>query len=106
ARQCAPLIPERERKSDVDRHVDAILVFDFRFGQRAMAIETPIDGLQSAVQIPALEDLAERTNFVGFALELHRRVRMIPIAEHTQPLKLRSLARDLFSRVRTAKALR
>ena len=54
-----------ERESDVDRDVLAILVLDLGFGQRALAVEAPVDRLQAAIQIALLEQLAERANLVG-----------------------------------------
>ena len=105
-REFFALACEHQRESDVDRRVDAIFVFDFRFGERTVTIKAPIDRLQTAIQITALEELAEGANLVGLALVLHRRVRMIPIAEHAEALKLRPLPRDLLGRIRAAEPLR
>mgnify|MGYP003693932411 CR=1 FL=1 len=58
----------RRAETDVDRDIDAILVLDFRFGERAAAIEAPIDRLQAAIQVTAFQHLAERADLVRLAL--------------------------------------
>src|SRR5436309_3302438 len=63
-----------ERKAHVDRAVDAVFVFDLRLGKRAMAIEAPVDWLQSPIQIAEVQNPAERANLVRLALEIHRRI--------------------------------
>ena len=70
------------------------------------AVEAPVDGLQAAIEEALLEHLAERADLVGLVLEGHRRVRMVPVAQHAEALELRLLPRDLLGRVgaRTAAA--
>ena len=87
------------RKSDVDSGRRPILVFDLRLGQRRLTIEAPVDGLQAAKQQPALPHGPDRAKLIGFSLEIHRLVRMVPVAEHTQADEVGFLAFDLFGGV-------
>src|SRR5690349_24231727 len=82
------LARDGERKTDVDRDIDAILVFDFRFGERAVAIEAPVDRLEAPVEVAFLEQLPERADLVGLVAVAHRRVRMVPVAEHAETLEI------------------
>ena len=71
-----------------------------------MAIEAPVDRLQSAIQVAFFEQLAERANLVGLVAVVHRRVRMIPVAEDAEPLEVLLLPLDLLGRIRAAQPLR
>ena len=84
-----------ERKRDVDRDVVAVLVFDFRFGERAAAVEAPVHRLQAAIDEALLQQLAQRADLVGLVPVRHRRVRMVPVAEHAEALEVRLLPHDL-----------
>ncbi len=94
------------RKADVDRDVDAVFVLDFGFGQRALAVEAPVDGLQATIDVALLQHLAQRADLVGLVLVRHRRVRMVPVAEHAEPLELLALVVDLLGGVRARQPLR
>ncbi len=95
-----------DRKPDIDGDVGALLVFDLRFGERAAAVEAPVDGLQPAIDETLLEDAAERADLVGLGLERHRRVRMVPVAQHAEPLEVRLLPHDLLARIDPREPLR
>ena len=91
---------------DVDRDVDAVLVLDFGLGQRALAVEAPVDGLQAAVQEALLQDSPERADLVGLVLERHRRVGMVPVAQHAQALEAFLLLHDLLIGIGAREPLR
>ena len=96
-----------EREADVDREVLAVLVLDLGLGQRRAAVEAPVDRLQAAVDEAPLEQRAERADLVGLVREVHRRVRMVPVAEHAEALEVApSAARSARWRRRGASALR
>ena len=95
-----------DRERDVDRAVDAVLVLDLGFRERALAVEAPVDRLQPPVHVALLEDLAQRADLVGLVLVGHRRVRMVPVAQHAEALELLALRVDLRGRVRAREPLR
>ncbi len=47
------------------------------------------------MQVAVADDLAQRTNDVGFGFEVHRQVRMRPVAQHAQTDKVLALAVNL-----------
>ena len=89
-------------ESDIDGDILPVLVLDFRFGQGTLTVEAPVHRLESAVQVALLEQLPECANLVGFVAIRHGRVRMLPIAEHPEPLELGLLAHDLFAGIGAA----
>ena len=105
-RELHPLCRIGQRKHHVDRNILAILVFDFGFGERAVAIEAPVDRLQASVEIALLQQAAERADLVGLVAIPHRGVMMVPVAEDAEALEIRLLQRDLLGRVCAAKPLR
>jgi len=95
-----------ERECNVDRDVLPVLVFDLCFGQSAAAVEAPVHRLQAAIDVSLLEKLAQRAYFIRLVPVRHRRVRMIPVAEHAQALEVRLLAHDLLAGIGACEALR
>ena len=83
-------------KSDVDGRGVFVFVFDFGFSQRRTAVQTPIDGLQPLVEVAFFEDLAERADLVGFGLEGHRQVGVVPFTQNAEADEVFFLALNLF----------
>ena len=71
-----------------------------------MAIETPVDWLQPAIDVAFFEHLAKRADLVGLVLVGHGRVRVVPVAQHAQPLELFALVVDLFGGIGAGESLR
>ncbi len=71
-----------------------------------LAVEAPVDRLQAAIQVALLQQLAERADLVGLVAKVHRRVRMVPVAQHAEPLEVLLLPLDLLGRVGAAQPLR
>jgi hypothetical protein len=65
-----------------------LFVLDFRFGERRAAVDAPVDGLLSLVDEALLDECAQGTGDRGLVLEIHREVRVIPVAENPQALEL------------------
>ena len=84
-------------ESDVDGRGIFVLVLDFRFGQRRAAVQAPVDRLQTLVEVAFFQNLAERTDLVGFGLEGHRQVGVVPLAENAEADEVLLLAFDLLS---------
>ena len=93
-----------ERKSHVDRKIGAIHVFDLGLGERRAAIEAPVHRFQAAIDKTFLQHLAERADLIGLALERHRGVEVVPVAEHAQALEVLFLSLDLLGRIRAGEA--
>ena len=87
---------------DVDRIGGLVLVLDLGLGERRAAVEAPVDGLQAAVEMPLLEQLAESANLVSLGPEVHREVGILPFSEHAEPDEILLLARDLLGRIGAA----
>ena len=87
---------------DIDRRRLFVGVFDLRLGQRRAAVETPVHGFGAAQQMPAFDDLRQRAQHVGLEAEIHRPVRVFPVAEHAQALEIAALDVDLLAGVLAA----
>ena len=79
-------------EGDVDRCRALVFVLDFGFRQRRATIETPVDRFQSLVEVAFLKNRAERTDFVGLGLEIHRQVGIVPLAENAEADEIPFLA--------------
>ena len=84
-----------ELEPDVDGGIAFFRVFHFRLGQRRLAVEAPVDGLQAAVDIAFFQQLAQRAQFVRFIAVRHRQIGVVPLAQHAQTDKVFLLALDL-----------
>ena len=82
-------------KGHVDRRALLVLVFDFEFGQRAPAVEAPVDGLQTPIDKTALDHALEGADFAGFVLEAHGFIGVVPLAQYAQAFEIDHLLRDL-----------
>ena len=88
-------VPVLDLEAHVDRGRSLVLIFHFCLGQCRLAIQAPVHRLASLVQIAALVDAAERAHDVGLGLEVHRQVRMIPVAQHAEADEVLLLPLDL-----------
>ena len=89
------LVAFGELEADIDGRVAFVFVFDFSFRQRRLAIKTPVDRFQAAVDIAFFQQLAQRAQFVGFIAVRHGQVRVVPLAQHAQADEILLLALDL-----------
>jgi hypothetical protein len=90
------------REGDVNGGRGLVLVLDFGLSQRRAAIKTPVNRLQALIQIALLKDLADRANLVGFGLESHRQVGVVPFAKHAQANEVLLLTLNLLTGEGTA----
>ena len=88
-----------KREGDVDGRVHAVRVFHFGLGQRRTTVKAPVHGLQAAEHVTLVQDASQRADLVGLVAVVHRHVRTIPLAQHTQALEVLALAVDLLERV-------
>ena len=93
-----------ERELDVDRRRRVILVLDFRFGQRGLAVDAPVHRLLALVDQPLLDELAEGARDRRLVLEVHRQVRRVPGGEDAEALELLGHRADETFRVGAAGA--
>ena len=99
AERAADLLRVARGIGHVDRGRHLVLVLDLRLGQRAAAVEAPVHRLHPAQQVAVLDHLRQRADLVGLELEVQRAVRIVPVAEHAQPLEVAALHVDLLGRV-------
>ena len=84
---------------DIDGRRDLVRVFDLGLGQRRAAVETPVHRFEAAHDVPVRVDLRERAEHVRLIAEIHRAVRIFPVAEHAETFEIRALHVDLLRRV-------
>ena len=92
-------------EADVDRLRLLVGVLDLELGQRRAAVEAPVHGLEAAVDEAALDHALEGAHLAGLVGEVHRAVRVLPVAEHAQALAVGHLLRDLLGGVGAALGL-
>ena len=86
----------------IDRRRGFVLVFDLGLGQCRAAVQAPVHGLGALVQVTIGDDLAQRADLLRLELRIHRQVRLVPVAEHTQALEVLALDLHLFHRIGAA----
>ena len=65
-----------------------IFVFDFGFGERSPIVHAPIDRLQPAIDVTLLEKSEKRIGDGGLVMRVHREIRIIPVAQYSEPLEI------------------
>ena len=83
----------------VHRRRDLVAVFDLRLGQRRTAVEAPVHRLGAAHHVAVGDDARQGAQHVGLVGEIHRAVRIFPVAQHAQALEAGALGVDLFGGV-------
>ena len=81
----------RKGEGDVEHRRLLVLIFNFRFSERALAVEAPVDGLEASVDVALFHDEAQRTDFSGFRVVAHGAVRIVPEAENAEALEVGEL---------------
>ena len=61
-----------------------------------------MNGLEAAVQMPAVNNFGQRANNVRLKLKIHSQVRLRPVSEHTHPHKICLLGLNLLARIVSA----
>src|ERR1051325_5935170 len=88
-----------DRKLYVNAWTVVLVVFDFRFRESCPARDAPIDRLLAAIDETLVDNIGEQSQFIGLVLGIQRDVRMFPIGNHAQPLKLSSLNAFIFESI-------
>ncbi len=78
----------RQRELHVDGRRGVVFVFHLGFGQRRAAVDAPVDRLLALVDESLLDELPERARDRRLVLEVHRQVRVLPVAEDAEALEL------------------
>jgi hypothetical protein len=89
-------------EGDIQRLALLVGVLDLEFGQRTAAVEAPVHRLEAAIDETALDDALERADLARLVGRVHRRVAVLPVAQHAQALEIEHLLRDLFGGVGAA----
>ena len=85
--------------ADVDRVARVIVVFDFGFSQRRLLDHAPHHRLRAAVEETVGDELEDFPSDLGFRRIAHGGVRVIPVADHAEPLELLALHRNPVLRI-------
>ena len=92
----------KQRIFHIDRAAAAVLVFDLSFGKRSLVVDTPIDGLQPAINVAFLEELQEYFGSQGFVAVVHRQIRLAPFAEDPESNEVLPLQVNVLFRITAA----
>ena len=79
-----------------------IAVFDFGFGQRGLATEAPVDGLETFIDIALIVEVDKGAGDGRLVGGVHGFVNVIPAAEDTKALEVFGLKADIFVGVTAA----
>src|SRR4029453_6653813 len=62
-------------------------ILDLCFGKGRAAVDAPVNGLLTLVNKSTFDELSKRARNRRLIAEVHRQIKMIPVAEHAEPLK-------------------
>src|SRR5262245_4610760 len=88
-----------QRKPHINRGRSVIFVFNFRLGKSGLIRCTPEYRLQSLIDASPLHKFPELSDDRGLISGIHREIRMLPIAQDPEPLKLFTLNREKLLRI-------
>jgi hypothetical protein len=83
-------------KAHVDRRRRVLAILDLRLGERGLVIRAPVHGLEAFVDRAGPEETAECIGDVGFVVEGHRGVGMVPVSEDAEADEILALDVDVF----------
>ena len=95
-----------EWKSDIDRNVLLVRVFDFSLGQRRTAVEAPVHRLQAAIDVAFFQQSPKHAYFVGLIAVGHGQIGMVPFAQNAEALEVLFLALHLLGGIGACQLLR
>jgi hypothetical protein len=94
------------RIRDLERHIhlrrNDVLVFDLGLGQRGLLDRTPHHRLGAAIELAAFGKAQQLAHDGGLGLEVHREIRIVPIAVDAEALELFALGIDPLLRIGAA----
>ena len=88
-----------ERKSDVDRFADVVVVLDLGIGEGGSAGGAPEGWAEAFIDVAFLDQASEDAYDLGFEPKVHCRVRFFPKAEDAKPFELVALDGEVFGSV-------
>ena len=89
-------------KADVNGIGGFVFVFDFRFGKRGAAVQTPVHRLVTVHHMAAGNDVAQGADDARFGLRLHGEIGMRPVAKDAEADEIGFLHLDLARRISAA----
>ena len=98
------LFTRNEFELHKDRRVRPLRVFHLRLSERGLRAGAPIHGLLRLIHEALLHELAECADDVRLVARREREIRILPRAEHAQPLELPALDINVFARERLGAA--
>src|SRR5579862_1971678 len=91
-------------KFNPDRVAGVVVVFHFGFGESGFIEETPVDGLEAAVNVALLEKDQESFGDGRFVSRIHSEIGLIPLAKDAEALKIAAIGVDIAGGVIAAPA--
>ena len=91
-----------QRKLYINRRARVLVVLDFRFSERRLIVNAPVDGPRALVNETALNKAREQPGGLGFVMVGHRDVGIVPLAQDSEPLKIFRLSLQSIGREFTA----
>ena len=83
-----------DRKGNIDHGRSVVVVFDLGFGECRPLDTGPHDGFRAAIELARHDELAELADDLCLGGVTHRRVGIVPVADHAQPLEFGALDVD------------
>ncbi|MEJ7600502.1 MAG: hypothetical protein WKG01_21515 [Kofleriaceae bacterium] len=83
-----------DRHPDIDRRRGVILELDLGDRERGLVARAPLHRLVAAVEEAIAGELCQRTRDRRLVRRIERQVRVLPVAEHAEPLELGALGVD------------
>ena len=83
-----------DRKAHPDRVRAMVVILDLCLGERGLLDDRPQDRLRALVEAAIAQKLADLAHDLRLGVEAHRQIRVVPIADDAEPLKLLFLLLD------------
>ena len=77
------------------------MIFNLRFGERRLIVNTPINRPCAFVNVTAFDEATEEPCRFRLVMVGHRQIRIVPIAQNAEPLKIPRLSFQRFGSVFT-----
>src|SRR5439155_23597467 len=81
-----------KRKLNVNRRTGVLVIFNFRFSQRGLIVDAPVDRTRTFVNEAALDKVREQSRRLGFVVIGHGDVGIVPLAQDADPFKIARLS--------------
>ena len=81
-----------QRKLHVNGRARVLVVFHFRFCERRLVLDAPVNRARAFVDVAALDEAREHARRLRFVVVRHREIRIVPLAENAETFEIPRLA--------------